>query len=176
MVSNEPMFLSARSTFIPALLCGAIWITTTWASGPESASPNALKSPFFSDFSGNLAEELNQAALENKQILLYFGAKDCPYCEQMRQVVLEEPDVLAFYSQHYRAIALDVDGTESMTDESGNTSSVQQYAENQRIRVTPTLIYFDQAGESLYRQTGYIIRKQRFIELGQSLLQSSASP
>jgi thioredoxin-related protein len=176
MVSNEPMFLSARSTFIPALLCSVIWITTTWASGPQPASPNALKSPFFSDFSGNLAKELKQAALENKQILLYFGAKDCPYCEQMRQVVLEAPDVLAFYGQHYRAFAIDVDDTQSMTDENGNPSSIQQFARKQRIRVTPTLIYFDRAGESLYRQTGYIIRKQRFIELGQSLLQTPTAP
>ena len=158
------------------LLLQLAYGVTALAGGPPEKPETALDSDFFSPFGGNLQQTFRAASLEHKQVLLFFGAHDCHYCEQMRQQVFTDARVRDFYQQHYRVIALDIDSPKPMLDEAGQSTTVQDFARANRIRLTPTMIYFDEHHEAIYRQTGYIIDKKVFIELGKSLLPKAVQP
>lgn len=172
MVSNESMFFRPRFVAWPGVWLGLILTPLVWAGGVT----DALESPFFTPFDGDLQQAVSQARQQDKRILLFFGAPDCRYCHYMKQHVLKDPQVLAFYREHYLAFALDIRSKRDMRDESGQATNVQQYAQENRVRLTPTLIYFDLHGESLYRQTGYIVDPKDFVELGRSLIEDHETP
>lgn len=176
MVSNGGMFFRPRI----AAHC-VLWLSLqlTLVTAPLAAAESvigALDSPFFAVFDGNLAQAFKAAKADDKRILLFFGATDCRYCQFMKQHILNDPAVLQFYRQHYVAYALDIRDPRPIRDETGQEMSMEAYARSLRVRLTPTLIYFDRDGESLFRQTGYIIDPKDFIELGRSLIENSEQP
>lgn len=125
---------------------------------------------FFHETFGDFREELATAQSEGKQgVLLMFEMDECPFCHRMKTTVLNQPDVQAYYREHFRIFPIDIEGDIEITDFNGETTTMKDFAFRQfRVRATPVFAFFDSDGNYIQRArfTGATRDKEEFLLLG----------
>ncbi|MCP4953800.1 MAG: thioredoxin fold domain-containing protein [Proteobacteria bacterium] len=129
---------------------------------------------FFQDSFNDLSEEAMLAAEEGKVgVLVIFETNDCPWCERMKETVLNQPEVQDYFRRHFRVIALNTDGDALVTDFDGVEVSETAFAlQHNRIRATPAFLFFDTEGQLLTRFTGTTRDPQEFLWLGEYVVEA----
>mgnify|MGYP001813548929 FL=1 len=123
---------------------------------------------FFQQSFGDFSEELEMSREEGKTgVFVMFEEDDCPWCARMKARVLNQTDVQDYYRNHFRLLTVDVNGDELMTDFKGNELAQKTYAEKNRVRATPVMIFFDLNGDVAARYTGAVRSPQEFLWLGE---------
>ena len=62
---------------------------------------------FFQDSFNDLSEEAEIAQEEGKTgVLVMFETDDCPWCERMKDTVLNQAEVQDYFRQHFQLIGL----------------------------------------------------------------------
>lgn len=129
---------------------------------------------FFHPKLGDFKEELAVAREEGKKgIMLFFEMDDCPFCARMKATILNQPDVQQFYRQHFLLYPIDTQGDTPMTDFTGKETIEKTFALENRVRATPTLIFFDLDGKPVTRHTGPTKDKQEFLLLGRYVIEEA---
>lgn len=145
------------------VICTVILFTTV-----ASAAPRDPGEHFFQQSFGDFSEELATSREEGKSgVFVMFEEADCPWCARMKARVLNQPEVQEYYRDHFRIMAIDVNGDELMTDFKGNELTQKDYAERNRVRATPVIIFFDLNGEVTVRYTGAVRSPEEFLWLGE---------
>lgn len=138
------------------------------------AEPHDANDGFFNEKFGDLKAELGNARQAGKTgILLMFEMDDCPFCHRMRTTVLNQPDVQAYYRQHFLIFPIDTRGDTALTDFSGKATTEKVFAEGQRARATPVFIFYGLDGKPLARYTGPTKDAAEFIQLGHYVVDGS---
>jgi thioredoxin-related protein len=129
---------------------------------------NALPSDFFAATDPtDLSHEAALAGAADQQgLLIFFETPVCPYCKRMRRDVLSRPEVQDYYQQQFRSLAVNSLSEAAIQTWDGQAISLAQFAADNRIRVTPTLVFYDLEGDMLHRHTGIIADPTEFILLG----------
>lgn len=108
--------------------------------------------PSFLDF----REDLEEAVANGKMgLAIYFGMDHCPYCEALFERNLSQPDIQQYFSDHFDVIALDVQGSRSVTTLDGEVMSEREFAVRNRLNFTPSFLFIDADGETIHRIRGY---------------------
>jgi len=131
--------------------------------------PRDPESHFFQETFGNLQEDLQIARAEGRQgLLLLFEMDECPWCQRMRNTVLNQPVVQDYYRKHFRILSIDVEGDLELQDFSGETIREKDLAfERFGVRATPVFAFFDPDGRLLVRYTGPTANVEEFLWLGE---------
>jgi thioredoxin-related protein len=105
----------------------------------------------------NLKEDLDEALEDGKKgIILYFGQKNCAYCEALMQVNFgQEKDIVLYTQKHFDVIPIDIWGSREVTDFEGNTLDEKTFAEVNKANFTPSLIFYGEDGKQLLQLRGY---------------------
>lgn len=140
------------------------------------AESDAIRPPdtyFFHESFGDLQEELAIASSEQKfGIMIMFEENDCPWCERMKRTVLNQSNVQDYYRKYFQIIALNVAGDTAVTDFDGNEILEKDFAlKHNRIRATPTFLFFDLEGKIVARYTGAAKNPQEFLWLGEYVVE-----
>lgn len=124
---------------------------------------------FFNETWNNYAEELAKAKEEGKQgILLFFELDECPFCHRMKTTVLNQPEVQAYYREHFLNFHVDIEGDVEMVDFAGQPMSQKDFAfKVNRVRATPVFAFYDLDGNQVVRYTGATSGVQEFLWLGE---------
>ena len=124
---------------------------------------------FFDQHLGDFAEELENAADENKKgILIFFEMDECPFCFRMKTTVLNQPEVIQYFKKHFLIFPVDIEGSVEMTDFQGKATIERDFAFRQnRVRATPVFAFFDLNGKRVARYTGPTSTVEEFMLLGQ---------
>jgi thioredoxin-related protein len=124
---------------------------------------------FFHPFFGELHEELEVARAEGKKaILLFFEMDDCPFCHRMKDTVLNQPQVQAYYREHFLMFPIDVEGDVEVTTFEGEPMAQKDFAfRAHRVRATPVFAFFDLDGRQIARFTGATSEIAEFLWLGE---------
>lgn len=110
---------------------------------------------FFDPKLGNFQEELAEAKKQGKKaILFFFEMDDCPWCARMKSTIMNQSEVQDLYRQHFLIFPIDTNGDTAMTDFQGRETLEKTYALENRVRATPTLLFFDLDGKLIVRHTG----------------------
>lgn len=151
--------------FLIGVLCLSLWSGFTHAS--ESDGGQA----FFNSSFGNLTEELQAAKKQGKQgIVLFFEMEGCPYCRVMRQNLFTQPKVQQTYQQKFLIFSIDIKSDVELTDFAGKNFTQKTFAAANRVRNTPTTIFYDLQGQELYRFVGMSQNSQEFLALADYVL------
>ena len=94
----------------------------------------------------NTDEELKQALVSGKPVLVDFGANSCLPCRQMRPVLKE---IGSQYSEKARVLVIDV-------------YKYQKLAQEHKVMLIPTLVFFDPKGKEAFRNVG-IMEKEKIV-------------
>lgn len=147
----------------------ALCIVTSLAVTP---SLQATESAFFTPFSNDLEKALLLARQQNKKgLMAFFSTPACPFCHRMKKTVLLKKRVKTFFQKNFHLIEIDIADKRVLKNFSGQNTTQQKFAQENRIRVTPTMIFYNLKGEPLFRQVGIVANPQEFIWLGEYILQ-----
>ncbi len=105
------------------------------------------------------------SATERDGLLLLFETADCPYCRRMREGVLADADLIAHYRRHFLAAELDLESEAPLTGIDGGVTDARALGRRLGVVRSPTLIFFDAAGEERYRHSGLIADPREFRAL-----------
>jgi len=151
--------------FISLLFCLSLW------SGLIHANESDNGQAFFNSSFGNLTEELQAAKTQGKQgIILFFEMEACPYCRVMRQNLFTQPQVKQAYQQKFLIFSIDIKSDVELSDFAGKQFTQKTFAAANRVRSTPTTIFYDLQGQELYRFVGMSQNSQEFLALADYVL------
>ena len=116
---------------------------------------------------GDLQADLQEARKQGKKgIFLFFEMDDCPFCERMKTTILNQPEVQDAYRAQFLPYSIDVNGDTQMTDFQGRQTTEKAFALANRVRATPTMLFFDLDGKLVTRYVGPTRDKAEFLLLG----------
>ena len=150
--------------FIPVLLA----LMMTCVSALQAATPKDPYDYFFQQSLGDYAEELEVAKEEGKKaVMLFFELDECPFCHYMKNTVLNQPEVQAYYRKHFALFPIDIEGDIEMTDFSGKQMKMKDFAfKLNRVRATPVIAFYDLEGKRIVRFIGKTSGVEEFMQLG----------
>lgn len=125
----------------------------------DSAKVLDLQHPdWFSDSFLDLEEDLKEAQSQGKKgIIVYFGQKDCAYCEMFLKVNFGSDLETANYTrEHFNVIALDIWGSREVTDFADTVMTEAELAEFEETNFTPSFIFYVEDGVEAQRIRGYM--------------------
>ncbi len=135
-------------------------------AGAETRDPARF---FFQETFGNFQEEAGLARDEGKQgVMIFFEMDDCPFCHRMKTTVLNQPEVQAYFRQHFRVFSVDIEGDVEITDFQGRAITQKDFAFKQfQVRATPVFAFFDTGGKLVARYTGPTSGVEEMLWLGE---------
>lgn len=139
-----------------------------WA---ETRDPmNHFFQPKFGDLKTDLAEAKKQG---KKGIFLFFEMDECPFCDRMKNTILNQSDVQDAYRANFLVYPIDVNGDTELVDFQGNSMTEKAFAFGLRVRATPVLMFFDLDGKLLARHTGPVRDKAEFMLLARYITEGA---
>ena len=104
----------------------------------------------------DLADSLEEAADAGKKgLIIYFGRKDCPYCEAHMKNNWGAKDIVDYTRKHFNVIAIDVRGQRTVTDFDGKTYTEKEYAGKVKTNFTPSFLFYDTQQRLMLKLSGY---------------------
>lgn len=140
----------------------AAWLTTGLAAEPhksrgaylggmETHYPAWFKESFL-DLSADIAE----AKQANKRVVLLFTQDNCPYCNALVERNLSQRDIEEKLRTRFEVIALNLWGDREVTGLDGKAYTEKSFGTAHKVQFTPTLLFFDEAGQVVLRLNGYV--------------------
>lgn len=144
-----------------------------WTGSVQAAVGKDPYTYFFHSTWGQFPEELEKARAEGKKgILLFFELDECPFCHRMKTQVLNQPEVQAFFREHFLNFHIDIEGDVEMTDFDGQVTTQKVFsAKDNRVRATPVFAFYDLEGKQIVRYTGATSGVDEFLLLGDYVTQ-----
>ena len=108
------------------------------------------KQSWMRDTFKDLREDLDEANLEGKRLVLMFEQRGCVYCSKMHKDVYSREKVSNYIDEHFFVVQLNLHGDLEVTDFDGEILSEKAMARKWSILFTPTVLYLPQeVGEGL---------------------------
>ena len=124
---------------------------------------------FFHQSFGDLQEEAEIAKEEGQvSILVMFELNDCPWCDRMKNMILNQSEVQDYYRKYFRILMMNVEGDNLIVDFDGEEIAEKDFAlKHNRIRATPVFLFLDLEGTRIARYTGAAKDVEEFLLLGE---------
>jgi len=123
---------------------------------PGLQNPGFVEPPaWFKSSFLDLAEDIAEAASENKRLLFFFYQDGCPYCEKLINVNFTQKFIVDKARQNFDVVAVNMWGDREVTDYDGKRMTEKEFSSRLRVMFTPTLIFFNEKGETALRLNGY---------------------
>jgi thioredoxin-related protein len=97
----------------------------------------------------DLQEDARQAREQHLPLLVFFSAKSCHYCEQMRSLFLEPMYTSGDYADKVIMREVQVESGRVLRDIKGRKVSHADFAHRNGVALTPQILFFDPAGMEL---------------------------
>jgi thioredoxin-related protein len=112
--------------------------------------PNWFKHSFL-----DIRDDIDEAASNNKRVMLYFHQDGCPYCKKLMRDNFAQLAIAKLSQRYFDSISINMWGDREVTDLSGNEVSEKEFAKRYNIQFTPTILLLNEAGEVALRMNGY---------------------
>ena len=136
-----------KNIFILGLL---YFLVPIWAFSTEIGDDGLHKQNWMRDTFKDLREDLDEANLEGKRLVLMFEQRGCVYCSKMHKDVYSREKVSNYIDENFFVVQLNLHGDLEVTDFDGEILSEKAMARKWNILFTPTVLYLPQeVGEGL---------------------------
>ncbi|MEW8030334.1 MAG: thioredoxin fold domain-containing protein, partial [Candidatus Thiodiazotropha sp.] len=118
------------------------------AAGSEEGLRQGLVNPGFHDKPAwfknsflDLQEDLQEAAEEDKRVILYFHQDGCPYCAKLLNENFSIKKIVDKTQQAFQLVAINIWGDREVTGLSGETTTEKAFAASMKVMYTPTMLF-----------------------------------
>lgn len=115
-----------------------------------SSDGGLISEDFFIDTS-----DLSSLLGQGKPLAVFFEAADCEECRVFHQRVLTDPPTRQLV-QRMHNVQLDVMSGRKLVTVDGRSLSARDYARDLNIGYTPSVVFFDEQGQEVFRIEGFI--------------------
>jgi thioredoxin-related protein len=139
------------------LLLSLLWMSSAAGSFDDSEIRHVEYPAWFNDNPFNdLAEILNASIANGKKgLLILFTTEGCSYCERFIRTSLADPDIASIVQTDFESVGLEIFDDTEMTTPGGETMSIKQFAADEKVQFSPTLLFYGKDGKRILRLTGY---------------------
>lgn len=158
MVRIMMLKIFGLAAFVIASLSGAGYSSPLYADEVKGKFFGAKETEFpqwFKESFLDLKEDIQEANSNNKRLMLFFHQAGCPYCNALVERNLSQKNIEEKIRKNIDVIAINMWGDKEITHVDGKRYSEKVFAEVLKVQFTPTLIFFNEAGEILLRLNGY---------------------
>ena len=131
----------SKNIFIFSLLYVLVPI---WAFSAELGDDGLHKQNWMRDTFKDLREDLGEANMEGKRLVLMFEQRGCIYCSKMHKDVYSRDNVSNYIDENFFVVQLNLHGDLEVTDFDGEVLSEKAMARKWNILFTPTVLYLSQ--------------------------------
>ena len=116
--------------------------------------------PWFKNSFLELADDVAEAADNNKRIMLIFYQDLCPYCYELVNKNLSQASTENYLKEHFDVIAMHMWGGRDVVGVDGNSYTEKSFARMLGVQFTPTIVFLDESGNEVLRLNGYLRPRQ----------------
>ena len=102
----------------------------------------------------DLFDDINEAADNNKRLMVYFYQDGCPYCEMLLQDNFAQRNIANKTQQYFDVVAINLWGDQEVTV-GDKIYTEKEFAEALKVQYTPTLLFFNDDSKIVFRANGY---------------------
>lgn len=110
---------------------------------------------WFKDSFLEIAEDVEEAGEEGKQLILFFQLNGCSYCDRMLEEVFETEPYTSYVQQHFDVISVNVRGDREIVFNEEVTVSEKELSEILKVRATPAILFLNEDNKTVVRVNGY---------------------
>jgi thioredoxin-related protein len=118
--------------------------------GQMSEHPDWFKESFL-----DIAEDVAEAADDDKHVMLFMHLNGCPYCYKMVEENIKHAPYTDFIKEHFDVISLNIRGDREVAFNADLTVTEKTLAEHLKVMYTPTVIFLDRDNRPVARINGY---------------------
>ncbi len=103
------------------------------------------KQSWFSLTFKDVAEDISDAAEENKRLVIVFEQRGCIYCDKMHKDILADATISDYLQKNYNVVQFNLFGDEEVIDLDGEVLTEKTAAEKWGVLFTPTILFLPEA-------------------------------
>ena len=104
----------------------------------------------------DLQEDLREAKKTGKRgVIVFFSQKNCNHCQAFLDVTLNDPATQKRVRKDYDVVGLDIFNDLELTGIDGSVKSIKDFAETEKARLTPTLVFYGDDNSRLVKIIGF---------------------
>jgi thioredoxin-related protein len=102
----------------------------------------------------DLFEDIDEAAGNNKRLMVYYYQDGCPYCKKLLEDNFGQREIAEKTQKYFDVVSINLWGDSEVTvgDEE---YTEKQFAEALKVQYTPTLLFFNEDKKIVFRANGY---------------------
>ena len=104
----------------------------------------------------DLRADIREAQQTGKRVMLMFTQDNCPYCAALVERNLSQRQTEATLREKFDVIAVNLWGDREVVGLDGKTYTEKTCGAALKIQFTPSLLFFDESGETILRLNGYV--------------------
>ncbi|MFN3716340.1 MAG: thioredoxin family protein [Thiobacillus sp.] len=104
----------------------------------------------------DLRADIHEARQTGKRVILMFTQDNCPYCAALVERNLSQRQTETTLREKFDVIAVNLWGDREIVGLDGKTYTEKTYGAALKVQFTPTLLFFDESGETVLRLNGYV--------------------
>lgn len=113
------------------------------------AKPSWFKVSFL-----DLFEDIEEAADNNKRLMVYYYQDGCPYCKKLLEDNFGQRDIAEKTKKYFDVVAINLWGDAEVTV-GDKVYTEKEFAEALKVQYTPTLLFFSENKKVVFRANGY---------------------
>lgn len=102
----------------------------------------------------DLFEDIEEAADNNKRLMVYYYQDGCPYCKKLIEDNFGQREITDKTQQYFDVVAINLWGDKEVVV-GDKTYTEKEFAEALKVQYTPTLLFFDKSNKIVFRANGY---------------------
>ncbi len=129
------------------------------AAGKQGAYYGAKQTEYPSWFKEsflNLRDDIAEAKSKNKRVMILFTQDNCPYCHALVDRNMAQRDIETYLRKHFDVIAINMWGDREVVSLDNQAMPEKQFAASLKVQYTPSMLFFDEAGQTVLRLDGFI--------------------
>ncbi len=100
-------------------------------------------------------DDVQEAAANNRRVMLYFHQAGCPYCARLVEENFSDPATVKYMKQHFDGIAINMWGDREVVTVGGKAFTEKTFSEALKVQYTPTVLFLNEQGRVILRLNGY---------------------
>lgn len=123
--------------------------------GPAMVNPGHSEPPAWFKVSFlNLFDDIEEAAENNKRLMVYYYQDGCPYCKKLLEDNFGQKKIADKTQQYFDVVQINLWGDNEVIV-GDKTYTEKTFAEALKVQYTPTLLFFDENNKIVFRANGY---------------------